>query len=485
MADTRVVSISIESKGEAWDHVRVQRLSGREAISELFSFDVDVVCDAGHDLPEHALPGDEVSLVIDIDGDEVRRIHGLLGPIRNHLDAPADRATYRLHVVPRVFRLTLVTTQEVYLDRTIPEILKSKLERHDFGPHDFDLRLIGTYAAREIVVQYGESDLAFMRRLAEHAGISFYFEHEDGHDKIVLTDHANGFRPVPGAEEVTFRPRGEADHVYALSVVTDLAPTSYIIQDYNYRTPLVDLSACHDIESGNGGGIVEYGSHVKTPEEAERLARIRAEERVCRQRIYEGKSGAVALSAGRKVTLNEPPRLPGPETMLLVEVTHEATIPVFDEKSSDKASYSNTFRAIPAAVTFRPERRTPRPRIAGLVTGIIQPGPGGETGGVARLDSEGRYTVQIHFDTADPGEQKASHPVRLAQPFTGSNYGMHFPLRPGTEVVLAFANGDPDRPVIVGALYNAASPSPVVAATATKHQLKSSSGAVFEIGSRS
>jgi type VI secretion system secreted protein VgrG len=284
---------------------------------------------------------------------------------------------------------------------------------------------------------------------------------------------------------VTFRPRGGTGDIHALSVVTDLAPTSYIIQDYNYRTPLVDLSACFEIESGNGGGIVEYGSHVKTPEEAERLARIRGEERACRQRVYEGKGGAVALSAGRKVTLKEGPRLPGPEAMLLVEVAHEATIPLFDEEKGHKASYSNTFRAIPASVPFRPERRTPRPRIAGLVTGIIQPGPGGETGGVARLDAEGRYTVQIHFDTTDPGEQKASHAVRLAQPFAGANYGMHMPLRPGTEVVLAFANGDPDRPLIVGALYNATSPSPVVAATATKHQIKSSSGAVFELGSRS
>lgn len=120
-----------------------------------------------------------------------------------------------------------------------------------------------------------------------------------------------------------------------------------------------------------------------------------------------------------------------------------------------------------------------------MVTGIVQPGSDGETGGIAQLDAEGRYLVQFHFDTTQPGEERASHRVRMAQPFAGPSYGMHFPLRRGTEVLVAFTNGDPDRPVIVGALYNTASPSPVVASNATKHQIKAASGALFEFGSKS
>jgi type VI secretion system secreted protein VgrG len=317
-------------------------------------------------------------------------------------------------------------------------------------------------------------------------GISFYFEHEDGHDRLVFTDNPSGFRPLPGAAEVPFQPGGETGGVFALKLTTDLVPTSYMVHDYNYRRPELDLSACHDVEGGNGGGVVEYGPHVKTAEEAEQLARIRGEERLSRQRVYEGRSGRPALSAGRRASLTDHPRLPGPEPLLFVEVEHAATLPVFSEaEGPHEASYANTFRAIPAGVPYRPPRRTPKPRIHGVVTGIIQPGPGGETGGVARLDAEGRYTVQIHFDTAPPGEQKASHRVRMAQPFAGANYGIHFPLRPGTEVALAFANGDPDRPVILGALFNAAAPSPVVAGNATRHQIKSPTGAIFELVSKS
>lgn len=484
MTDTRAVSIGLESKGEAWEHVRVQELSGREAISELFRFDVSVVCDPGHDLPDSALPGADITLIIEIDGEEVRRVHGILGPMKTRL-GPGERHGYELRIVPRAFRLGLVQTQEIYLDKTFQEIVKSKLDRNDFGPSEMDFRLMGTYAPREFVVQYGESDLAFVSRLAEHVGVSYLFEHTDEGEKIVFTDHPSGFRPTDRAEEAKFSARGDKTDVFALDLLTDLIPTSYIVQDYNYRSPLVDLAAVADVESGNGGGVVEYGPHVKTPDEAEQIAKVRSEERLCRQKVYEGKSSLPALFAGGKTTLVEHPRLEGPLPLLVTEVIHEARVPAFDEESSRAAEYSNRFRAIPADVVYRPERRTPKPRIAGTMTGVIQPGAEGEIGGVAHIDSDGRYLVQLHFDTTQPGEQKASHRMRMAQPFAGPSYGMHMPLRRGTEVLLAFTNGDPDRPIIVGALYNAASPSPVVAQNANTHQIKSASGAVFMFGGKS
>lgn len=486
MTEIRSVDITLEGRSGPWDHVRVLSLTGREAISQLFSFDLSVVCDPGHDLPADVEPGDAITIVFTMNGEELRRVHGILGPICDNLDATRDHPSFGLRVLPRVFRLALVETQEIFLDRTVPDIIRTKLERHGFGGDDMEMRLLGTYPAREFVVQYQESDLAFVSRLAEHLGICYFFEHHEGRDKLVFTDHPAGFRPTAGAGEVEFNALGDKDDVFALSVTTDILPTSYIVQDYNYRTPLVDLSGAFDLESGRGGGIVEYGSHTKTPEQSDQLARIRAEERNCRRRVFAGKSGRAELTAGARSTLVDHPKLPGPEALLVVEVDHEAHIPVFsDEASSREASYSNGFRAISAELPFRPRRVTPRPRIHGLITGVIQPGPDGSTGGVARLDSEGRYTVQFHFDPVQRAEQKASHAVRMAQPFVGANYGMHMPLRPGTEVLFAFTNGDPDRPVIVGALYNTASPSPVTAGNAERHQIKASTGAIFEFGSRS
>ncbi|WP_437798257.1 type VI secretion system Vgr family protein [Sorangium sp. So ce693] len=478
------LDVRIESERGPWDHVKVRELSGREAISQLFSFDLEVVIDEGHELPADAAPGAEISLVFEADGEEIRRVSGMLGPIRDRLEPLAERATCRLRLVPRAFRLTLVETQEIYLDRSVPDILRSKLERHGLGSEDVELRLLETYPEREFVVQYGESDLAFISRLAEHVGISFFFEHEGGRDRLVFTDHPSGFRLAAGAETVPFRARGEATDIFALEVTTDLVPTSYVVQDYNYRAPQLDLTAYASLGSGDGGGVVEYGSHVKTPEEAAKLAQIRADERLSRQRVYEGKASRAALSAGRRVTLIEHPRFPEREELLLVEVEHEARLPAFKDAGEQSPFYRNAFRAIPARVAYRPPRRTPRPRISGVVTGIVQPGPGGKTNGVALLDAEGRYTVQLHFDTAEPGEQKASRPVRMAQPFSGVGHGMHFPLRPGTEVLVAFANGDPDRPVILGAMFNPLAPSPVTARNANQSRITTASGAMLEISEK-
>ncbi|WP_437537797.1 type VI secretion system tip protein TssI/VgrG [Sorangium sp. So ce726] len=481
MEEIHTMTMVLESEGQTWDHVRIHRLSGREAISELFSFHLDVVCDPGQDLPAEAVPGADITLIIEVGGVEIRRIHGVLGPLQDHLDVLDEVASYGLRIVPHASQMTLVETQEIYLDKSIPDIIRAKLGRYE--PLPFEFRLMGTYPAREFVAQYQETDLAFVSRLAEHVGISFFFEHGDGHDKIVFTDHLPGF---PLADELPFRPKGGKRDLFALERTTGVAPSNYIVQDYNYRMPLVELSACVAIEDGNGGGVVEYGNHVKTPEEAELIARVRSEERACRLKVYEGKSGVPTLCAGTKPTVVDHPKLPEPLTLLLVEVEHEATLPHFSgDEPAGGASYLNTLRAVPVSVPFRPARRTPRPRIAGVMTGLIQPGPQGETGGIAHIDSDGRYLVQLHFDTAPPGEQRASHRMRMAQPFAGPNYGIHMPLRRGTEVLIAFTNGDPDRPVIVGALYNAISPNPVVTANATHHQIKSSSGVLFQIGAKS
>lgn len=475
--------IHLESAGRVWDHVDVQRFTGREAISEPFLFELRIVCAVGHGLPDDALPGKSVTAVIEVDGEEVRRIHGMVGPIHDHLTPPDERAVYDLRIVPRAHGLALVETQEVYLGRSVPEILQAKLGLHDFGPDDSDFRLLDSYPARDIVVQYKESDLAFVSRLAEHAGISYFFDHGTDCERLVFTDHASGFQTVADLEEIPFRSRGEKQDVFALTVKNDLVPTNYIVQDYNYRTPLVDLSAVHALEEGHGGGVVEYGSHAKSPVDAERLAQIRAEESWCRQRVFHGTSGRPELYPGLRAALVDHPRLAASEPLVFTEVVHEAYIPVFDD--DEAGTYTNSFLAIPGERTYRPPRRTPRPRITGVLTGIVQPGQDGETGGVARIDADGRYTVQFHFDTAAPGEQKASHAVRMAQPYAGPDYGIHFPLRRGTEVLIAFADGDPDRPVIIGALYNAVAPSPVAATNATEHRIRSATGSLFEMSSKS
>jgi type VI secretion system secreted protein VgrG len=149
---------------------------------------------------------------------------------------------------------------------------------------------------------------------------------------------------------------------------------------------------------------------------------------------------------------------------------------------SEEPGYTNAFRAIPADRTYRPPRVTPKPRISGLVTGIVDPGPAGPGAKYAQIDEHGRYLVRFLFDTTPPGERPVSRRVRMVQNHAGENYGTHFPLHPGVEVVVGFVDGDPDRPLIVGAVPNPMKPSPVTHAEAGLHRIRTSTGIMMEMG---
>ncbi len=489
MPNADELTLTLTSDDFPTDRLRVRAFSGKEAISRLFSYDVELVS-LDHDGPSaQAMTGAHVTLVIErYPGSTggwsgVRRLHGVVAEVDDLLAAHADFRVYRLRVVPRAFALALVETQDIFMHRAVPEIVAGKLEAVGLGGPATALRIEGQYAAREFVVQYQESDLAFVSRLTEHLGISFFFEHGEADETLVFTDAAIGFARVEGGP-IPFRPRGEAGDVFALEAKSRMIPAYYAVRDYNYRTPLLELTAEHELPDGAAGGVIEYGAHHKTPEEGKVLARIRAEERHATQLVYSGKSAVPTLAAGAAFTLEGHPDL-GTVDLLVIEVEHRATQAVDGLPSAEAPGYTNSFRAIPADRTYRPPRVTPRPRIAGLVTGIIESPPGAalESGPVryAKLDEQGRYLVRFLFDTTPPGERPASRPVRMIQNHVGEDYGTHFPLKPGIEVVLGFIDGDPDRPLIVGAVPNPIKPSPVTHVNPGVHRVKTSTGITVDM----
>jgi type VI secretion system secreted protein VgrG len=478
------VEMRLESNDFSCHRLQIHRLTGREAISELFSFDVSVVSLDPEEPSSDAMTGAEATLVFERDHKEVRQIHGMIVEVVEMLETEVKTRAYRLRFVPRAFRLTLVQTQDIYMDLTVPEILARKLDQVSLGAEDVEFRLMATYPSREFVVQYKETDLAFISRLAEHVGISFFFEHESGRDKIVFTDHKDGFRPASWRSAVHYRPRGEQRDVHALEARTQIIPSTYVVQDYNYRTPHIDLTSSADSLLGFAGGVVEHGSHFKTQEEGKALARIRAEEREATRRVYSGKSDACQLSGGARITLENGPRLDR-EGLLLLSVDHEAEQSVAVHGGSGAQHYVNSFRAIDAELTYRPARVTPIPRIFGVLTGVVEQDPEAPVSDYAMIDSHGRYTIKFLFDTTNAREQqKASRPVRMIQAHAGPNYGVHFPLKPGVEVLLVFVDGDPDRPLIVGAVPNPETPSPVTQSNPLMNRIKTASGVLIELKDR-
>lgn len=486
MANDLFIEMRLESPDFSCDKLQIHKVLGKERVSQLFSFDIEVVSLDPPIMAAKSVLGARASLVVLRDDLEVRRFHGILVERSHELDDQTEHETFFLRLVPRAYRLGMVETQELFLEMSVPEIIEKKLLQVGFSADDFDLRLASSYPKREIVVQYKESDLAFLSRLCEHLGISFFFEHDEARDRIVFSDFQEAFPSVPSAP---LRPRGDHRDVYQLARRERVIPALYAVRDYNYRTPHVDLTGEHELPDGYAGGVVENGAHVKTPEESTALAKVRAEERQVEKLVYTGESDLPIFSAGRRFLLESPilAELSSDEPttsttpLVLFEVTHDASFSVLVHGGEGTENhYKNTFRAIPEEHTYRPPRVTPRPRIHGLITGIVDPGPGEEAGREAKLDSWGRYMVRFLFDTAEHAG-KQSHPIRMMQPHAGANYGMHFPLKPGVEVLLGFVDGDPDRPLIVGATYRPDTPSPVTSDEPTMNRLKSESGVIIEI----
>jgi type VI secretion system secreted protein VgrG len=248
------------------------------------------------------------------------------------------------------------------------------------------------------------------------------------------------------------------------------------MQDYNYRSPHLDLTATHESPLGHGGGVVEYGAHHKTPAEGARFSKIRAEERDAQNRVFVGASDLPAFAAGARFKLDDHPRL-GDVDLLLVEVEHRFEQVVGTHGGQGGQGYRNTFRATLAERAYRPPRVTPRPRMHGVITAVTEPAAEGQADCYAKIDGDGRYHVAFYFDTVAPGSRtRPSRPVRMMQPHAGPGYGMHFPLKPGVEVLITFVDGDPDRPIIAGAVPNPATPSPVRRPNALENRIQTVSG---------
>ena len=475
-------SVEIESEDPSFVNLAVSRVSGREAISELFRFELTLVSTVQSDLQPPVDPSAMVGAalrlrMVDGQGNIARVIEGMVASARMRAGV---RAIYELTLVPQAFQLTLVTTQAVFQELTVPELITRKLEQHNIQ-HEF--RLVENYPKREFFVQFDESDLAFVSRLAEHVGISFHFEQGDEGAVMVWSDHQSAFAK---GTEVVFAPRGEAASVFELSTLSRAVPIVYGANDYNYRKPKIDLGETEDLSEGVAGGVVEYGgvtNYGNQPEEDEtaRRAAVRAQAARIQAREFEGKAVIAGFRPGARLRLDGHPFHSQLE-LLLTEVRH-----LFVHNlgaGSEPGCYENEFLAAPEDYRFRPARKTPAPRVSGLLSAVVEGRPGSAPEDTsAYLDELGRYTVQFHFDTdAASAPRGSSLPIRLMQPFAGPSQGMHFPLRPGTEVLVAFVDGDLDRPVIVGAVPNEITPSPVTSKDAHMHRIASHHGLLIEFG---
>lgn len=475
----RPIQISVEGMPD--EGLSITALHGGEGVSRLFRFTCELSVPVASPIAFGQLLGKAVVVSVHQEGDQSRYIHGLFCRVTE--TERNDRfINYEAELVPRLWLLTRNRRSRLFQHQTTEEIVRAVVgQAYDLGD---SFKLEGTYHPRNICAQYHESDFEFVSRLCEEEGWYYYFTHTADKHGIVISDNPRGHQPVPVRPELTFHTTGlvsDEGRVLRWTKTQALRTASFTLTDHSFEMPPNQLEAVETLSGSIAAGTVSHpvladgdptfdatdhpGGYVKwrdgiAPGGAERpddlqhvfadnarLARVRAEEQMAGAVEITGTSTYSQLTPGHTFTLIDHPDADG--EYLVTSVRHDGQ---FGAAMSGTASseYSNAFTCIPAGVTYRPPRETRKPTIFGTQTGVVV----GSDGAEIDPDKYGRVKVWFRWDPQGQRGLDTSCWVRVATPWAGKQWGMiHIP-RVGDEVILAFENGDPDRPLIVGSLWN-------------------------------
>jgi type VI secretion system secreted protein VgrG len=480
MLDVFTISSPALPKG-----TRVVGFRGSEGISRLYAFELHLALAPGEaDAFElQGAIGARGTLVLDRqDGRAPFTFHGIFSQAALVHHEPDGRAFLRTLLVPRLWRLTQTYHSRIFTQQSIPDILKKTLEDGGLTSDDYSLQLTGQYAPEEHVCQYRESGFDFFSRWMEREGLYYFFEQGDDGEKLIIADDKSANENLDPGSVRFFAALGHdastGEHLDTFVCQQRALPASVRFKDYDHTKPSLDVSGTASVSAVGVGEISVHGARFFTPEDGKRLAKLRAQEMLAREQVFTGSGNAFYLRAGYTFDLHDHPRASFDAKYLVTEVEHfgnkSARTPEMLRRtglggiSADEV-YRVEVTAIPATVQFRAEPRAVWPRIYGTEHGTVD---GEADSEYAQLDEHGRYFVRFGFDESDLGGGKASTRVRMMQPHGGGVEGWHFPLRKGTEVLLTFLGGDPDRPVIAGVVPNTEKPSPVTKANQTRNVIQ-------------
>jgi type VI secretion system secreted protein VgrG len=439
------------------DVLLVQSFTGSEGLSQPFRFEVELLSEDPV-IPFKRILGRRVTLSIALADGSTRYVNGMVSRFAQG-GRDMQVTSYQAEIMPWLWFLTLRQDCRTFQDMTVPDILTSVFD--ELGFFDYKSALRGDFAKQEYCVQYQETDFNFVSRLMEQHGIFYFFEHERGKHTLVLADAADVHHACPGQTQAQYaRVMGELKHedmITSWHVAEELRPGKYAIMDYHFETPHANLAVQDKSRVSEDAydvfeRLIYPGGH-RDKAQGERLVQLRREEEEATHRTIRGESTCRAFAAGYRFDLTHHYCDDMNTAYVLTEVHHEASTVTGYRSTSGwgGGTYSNSFTCIPLKVPYRPPRRTPTPRVRGLQTAFVV-GPEGEE---MYVDKYARVKVQFHWDRKGQGNERSSCWIRVAQLWAGTHWGALFLPRIGQEVIVDFLDGDPDRPIIIGRVYNA------------------------------
>ncbi len=451
------------------DKLLVLGFSGEERMSGLFEFTLDLIALRTEYPDASKLIGKGATLAINPDRKNVfeaegkRIVHGIVSEFEEvgqlhpkGVGAPFDYLRFRATLVPWFWNLTRAADCRIFQQKTAPQIIEQVFK--DRGFSDYRLAVTGSHAQREYCVQYRETDFAFLSRLMEEEGISYAFEHKDGEHKLVLTDSNSVHQPCGPASGVAYKPERQAatSAVRSWSERRTITTAKYAVQSYNFETPSTSLLASVNTTVSIGKNasleVYDFPQDYATKNAGDQEAKLRMEAIEAQHHACAGTSDCAWLAAGYTFKLTDHYRADQNAEYLVTQVRHGARNTDYEQLIPDwTGGYSNEFSCMPKAVPFRAPATTPKPRIHGVQTAVVV-GPKGEE---IYTDKYGRIKVQFHWDRLGKNDENGSCWIRVAQSVAANSWGALFIPRIGQEVLVDFVEGDPDRPLVTGALYNA------------------------------
>jgi type VI secretion system secreted protein VgrG len=449
--EERICQVSSPLGGEA---LLLADMSARESISSPFYFDMHFLSQT-EDIDFAAVIGKPLCVQVTLGNGNDRYFHGIVSRFSQG-SAEGGFASYRAEVVPWISLLRRRAGCRIFQHKTVPDIIKAVLTETGFG--DVEFQLAGDFPEREYCVQYRETDLNFISRLAEEEGIGYFFRHSAERHTLVFFNSPSAAAPCPGQASVPYASAVGLSVIGAsireFSVERELASGRYSITDYNFEDPSMNLLATTLSSAPIGGNerfeIYDHPGEYLKLAEGERLVKFRMQAEEAASIKISAQSDCGAFVPGYRFDLQGHFRADYNTSYLLTHVTHQVSQAIASGAGGGESTYANTFSCIPHSVPFRPLQRTLKPVISGVQTATVV----GASGKEIDVDDHGRVIVQFHWDREGKRDENSSCRVRSSQVWAGKGWGSVSIPRIGQEVIVDFLEGDPNRPMITGRVYN-------------------------------
>ena len=426
------------------DALLLDGFGGREAISEPFHFDLRMHS-TNKALDAQTIIGKGVTVTVKDQVGTARYFNGIVKRFA-HTGANSQYGFYSAELAPRLWLLTLGQDRMIYQNQSALDIVKAVLGTFQVP---LELRISGDYAVREYCVQYDESAFAFISRLMEEEGIFYFFTFANGAHTMVLADSASAHEV--GQPTLYFSPDSSvaprAERVSEFAMTQDIVSGEHVLADYDYLTAASSPASSSASASVPTGRRFTFPGKYATSAEGTRKSAVRLAAQTVQQQTGRGAGYCYALTAGTSFTLSGHVNSALNVSYVVRAVTHTA--------SND--TYGNEFNVFPESVPFRAPLTTPSPLVAGTHTAKVV----GSSGEEIWTDSNGRVKLKFYWDGSAGADENSSCWVRVSQSSAGQGWGHLFLPRMGQEVVVSYVDGDPDRPLVTGSVYNGENATPV------------------------